>query len=569
MNRLFYITLLIFHGLQTLSQKPIVELLISPQSVIVGEEISVTVKSNIQGELEVKFPATFTQGYSVMNGMESEYDQNTNTSITFYYHSQSGRMTQEGTYTIGPAYIKKGNRVYHSNKVTITVKKEKVTAKSSVSNTQIKEPAFGIVACSDKEVYEGQSVLLSAKVFSREAPSHIENYKTYQIISSGEKFDLASSHNIMIEEQNVNGVGLYVFEYDKQLFFPALSGKIKVKPFELILFSNQGSYNFMSQALVVKVKKLPDYAPVGFCGGVGEMKITRKLDRMEVLKNEVVVMEVIVRGYGNLQNLKAPKLKLPKGVLVYGDPIINENFVSGTNGMEGEVSYKYNLQISENVNLGEFQYSYFDPNKEKYITLKEKGVSVSILSNEIASKESKNNIVQSENVNYASDFTNNKGEDKGWMSSTLLLTILTPSVALAFLFLLFKSRKDKNEEEINDSSERIKPEENQELDFFSEGKEILELAKQDLENDKLVDLYDKLQKAGVLYCKHFIGFNKYTNPLKSDLLLGMKENGAKEDCIAIIKDVFRESEELKYGLGVTNENANLHLKAMLKLYSTN
>jgi hypothetical protein len=571
MNKLLYISILFFQGLYALGQKPIVELLISPKSVIVGEEISVTVKSNIQGDLEVKFPATFTQGYSVMNGMESEYDQSTNKSITFYYHSQNGRMTQEGTYTIGPAYIKKGNRVYHSNKVTITVRQEKVTAKTPVSNTQIKENAFGIVASSEKEVYEGQAVLLSAKVFSKEPPSHIENYKTYQIISSGEKYDLPSSHNIMIEEQNVNGVGLYVFEYDKQLVFPALSGKLKVKPFELLLFSNQGSYNFMSQALVLKVKKLPDYAPATFYGGIGEFKMNCSYDKKEVLKNEVVVMEITISGHGNLQNLKIPKLKLPKGVNVYGDPIVKESFVCGTNGMEGEVTYRYNLQIGENAKLDEIQYTYFDPNKQKYITLKEKGGLISMISNEIASKEATGTNASNlnENVNYAADLSDHKKENKGWMSSTLLLTILTPSIALAFVFLLFKKRKEQGQENlIKDDMDKHKTVVvNQELDLMSEGNELLALARQDLENMKLVELYDKLQKAGLIFCKYYLHMDSQLNPLKTDLLNAMKENGAGEELTIKLEEIFQVSEELKYGLGASNENASLHLKMISELYS--
>ena len=58
-------------------QKPIVKLEIEPKSVQIGDEIVVTVKTNVQGEIDIDFPSAFVNGYAVMNGMEQEMDYNT------------------------------------------------------------------------------------------------------------------------------------------------------------------------------------------------------------------------------------------------------------------------------------------------------------------------------------------------------------------------------------------------------------------------------------------------------------------------------------------------------------
>ena len=70
-------------------QKPIVKLEIEPRSVQIGDEIVVTVKTNVQGEIDIDFPSAFVNGYAVMNGMEQEMDYNTGRVISLYYYSQN------------------------------------------------------------------------------------------------------------------------------------------------------------------------------------------------------------------------------------------------------------------------------------------------------------------------------------------------------------------------------------------------------------------------------------------------------------------------------------------------
>ena len=53
------------------AQDPEVVLTISPTSADVGEIIKITVKSNVQGKVEIdNLPSSFVHGYDVMNGME-------------------------------------------------------------------------------------------------------------------------------------------------------------------------------------------------------------------------------------------------------------------------------------------------------------------------------------------------------------------------------------------------------------------------------------------------------------------------------------------------------------------
>ena len=90
MKKIGLFSLFISIVIQLIGQKPIVKLEIEPKSVQVGDEIVVTVKTNIQGEIDIDFPSAFVNGYAVMNGMEQEMDYNTGRVISLYYYSQNG-----------------------------------------------------------------------------------------------------------------------------------------------------------------------------------------------------------------------------------------------------------------------------------------------------------------------------------------------------------------------------------------------------------------------------------------------------------------------------------------------
>ena len=110
MRNCFLNTLFILLCAHLRAQKPLVIFQVEPKSAEVGEMLTITVKSNVQGEIDIDFPSGFVHGYNVMNGMEQEIDYTTGKVITFYYLTQTGAMPKSGTFKFGPAYIKKGNK---------------------------------------------------------------------------------------------------------------------------------------------------------------------------------------------------------------------------------------------------------------------------------------------------------------------------------------------------------------------------------------------------------------------------------------------------------------------------
>lgn len=371
-NWLLFINLILIST--AFGQKPVVKIEVDPKVAQAGEPITVTIKTNVQGEIDIDFPSAFVPGYSVMNGMEQETDFNTGKVITYYYYSQDGTIKKEGEYTFGPAYIKAGSKTYKSNTFSVTIRKEQVVnSTGTISAKQFRQPAFGIIERSKKQLYEGEPLILNAKIYARFYPTHFEDYQTYIPDGTQEKQALGNNNKLVAEQEKVKGIDFYSIEYDRSLVFPNRSGKLQVDPFKLILKRGFEGMPIVSSGVNVDVLPLPDNAPSSFIGMVGKLKMTQKLSQTEVKKGDVVKLNVTLDGVGNIHNINTPNLQLPNGITLYGDPKIDENYIFTANGAEGTINYEYTLQINKegSFELPDLKVAYFDPKLEKYIVLNE------------------------------------------------------------------------------------------------------------------------------------------------------------------------------------------------------
>jgi len=371
-NWLLFINFLLISSV--FGQKPVVKIQVDSKVAEAGESITITVKSNIQGEIDIDFPSAFIPGYSVFNGMEQETDFNTGKVITYYYYSQDGTIKKEGEYTFGPAFIKSGSKTYKSNTVNVTIHKEQVVNScGTIGAKQLKQAAFGIVERSRKQLYEGEPLILNAKIYARFYPTHFEDYQAFVPSGTLEKQALGNNSKLVAEEERVKGIDFYTIEYDRSLVFPNQSGNLQIDPFKLILKRGFEGMPIVSSGVSVEVLPLPANAPSSFIGMVGKLSMSQKLSKTDVKKGEVIKLNLTLEGTGNLHNVNTPTLVLPKGVTLYGDPKIDEDFIFTANGAEGKINYEYTLQINKegSFELPDLAVAYFDPKLKKYIVLKE------------------------------------------------------------------------------------------------------------------------------------------------------------------------------------------------------
>ena len=443
---LILISILSFAG-YLFSQEPEVVLSIDPVSADVGEILTITIRSNVQGEVEIdNLPSSFVHGYDVMNGMEQEMDYNTGQVITYFYVSQTGAIGKKGKYTIGPAYVKKGNKAYKSNSVVVNIGEKAKMSTADATAAQLKDPAFGIIQTNKKTIYEGEPIVVSAKIFSHFEPTHLEGYRTYEVPGTVDKNELGNAKRIVVDKEYFKNQEFFTFEYDKNVLFPSGTGQFKISPYTMKLNQNYKGFQFNSNHAVIEIMPLPADPPSDFIGAVGHFTIEREIEIIELNQGDVFKMLIRVIGSGNLQNIVEPSPNLPKGFIVYGDPEVKEEYVYNSHGTEGEISYKYNVQVNKSgvSTLPATTISFFDPNKEKYVSVGTDSIEIKVKKdkNFIAEVEEENTI---EELNTKDFMRKSKtvGDDSSFFGSTLFWTGLSLPFFASLFFLFIAKKREK------------------------------------------------------------------------------------------------------------------------------
>lgn len=363
------------------AQKPDIQLSINKKPVEVGQTVVFTLKANIDGQIQFDFPNSFIQGGNSKSVQQSFVNNSWSVVIE---NAQEGIFKKEGKFTVS-ATIKDKGKTYKSNPIVVSVRpKSDPSKKRKYDNTEgeitkfnLKEPVFGIIEKSSAKVYEGEPLILASKVFSRVNLNMMQNYKSFSLKGAAETFDLEKSDNFSLNRENYQGSTFLTFSCGKQLVFPASSGKFIVKPFEMILQYSTGGFfdnqlRLESNATFVEVLPLPKGAPKDFIGAVGKYSLKTNLSKTSAKLGDIVSLEMIVKGTGNLHTISKPKLNLPEGISLYGDPEIKEDLDYTDEGVTGYKTFTFHLKANKGgeIDLTNLSISYFDPSIKKYVSIK-------------------------------------------------------------------------------------------------------------------------------------------------------------------------------------------------------
>jgi hypothetical protein len=163
-------------------------------------------------------------------------------------------------------------------------------------------------------------------------------------------------------------------------------------------------------------------------------------------QGDVFTLKLTVKGLGNLHNINAPILDLPAGCSVYGDPERAEDVQFTEDGVTGEITFLYNIQVTKE---GTIQFeapsiAFFDPIKEKYIIQRGEAFELEV-------KADKNFQPLTTNITPTKGHTDqiatgaNKPQKSTKTNNTFnwAIGIGTPVGALSLLFLFLFLRKKK------------------------------------------------------------------------------------------------------------------------------
>jgi hypothetical protein len=294
----------------------------------------------------------------------------------------------EGEYSLGPAVIKTGGKVYTSSQVKLKV------LKSPAKVDEAQGPLFLHSSISPARVYPEQPAIYTLKLYRRvqvrdlglqlpDTPGlsfrQLGEPREYPARAGGRSYQvLEVRYAVLAAKPGVYGIAparlkLTVLESGGSQGF----GGFFNDPF----FSSGRPEFLSSQPLELEAKPFPqENRPADFSGLAGQFSLEAKLEPGKLKAGESATLTLRVSGQGNLQRI--PDLSLPElpGIKVYADqPVLKADW--DQKGQHGKKVMKWAL-----VPEKEGQYSiptpgltYFDSQSGGYKTIAGKALQLSAL----------------------------------------------------------------------------------------------------------------------------------------------------------------------------------------------
>ncbi len=142
----------------------------------------------------------------------------------------------------------------------------------------------------------------------------------------------------------------------------------------------QHEINIKSELVSLEVKPLPPGAPASFSGAIGNFSMTAEANPKRVQVGDPITIKAAIAGRGNFDRMNAPELSDERGWHKYPP---SSNFKQDDDvGISGTKSFE--LVVSPNEKLTTIPplvFSYFDPTKDRYITLQSEAVPITVEGN--------------------------------------------------------------------------------------------------------------------------------------------------------------------------------------------
>lgn len=385
----------------------------APNLVEVGEQFSLSFTLNAKPS-EFKAPSIsdfeILAGPSTSSSTSIEVINGKVTQSQSYTYTYILAASKEGKFTIEPAEAVVGKERIRSNSVVIEVVKTSSGTSAGRANQQTSrniresqtddlpgDELFVTVELNRKSAYVGEPIEAVIKIYTRVSILAFEDAK-FPAFDGFWSQEIKSSPNVNFERANVNGKIYNAGVIRRYLLFPQKSDKIEIDPFELVVvyqgqssrprsifdeFFGGGFENYrkrlVSKPITINIKKLPLPQPHDFTGAVGSFKIDASVDKKNLKANDAFTYKIRVSGKGNLKLIGNPTLSLPSTFEVY-DPKVSENISVDEGNTSGSKTYEYVCipRAGGNFSLEPVSFSYFDPAKENYVTLKTAPISITV-----------------------------------------------------------------------------------------------------------------------------------------------------------------------------------------------
>ena len=258
---------------------------------------------------------------------------------------------------------------------------------------------FMRLSLSRTEVVIGEPITATLKIYQRANVVGFENAKfpTFNGFWSQETY---VPNNIEFKRESLDDKIYNIAVLRTYVLIPQQSGTITIDPAELVCLVNirtapstsnslfdsffQDEYRTIRKrvttpAVKVKVNPLPAGQPASFGGGVGNFGISARLTTDNLKTHDAASLVITVSGRGNVALLEEPKVNFPPDFEVY-DTKTTENTDKSNGGTSGSKSFEYPFipRSHGDFTIDPVEYSYYDVNAGKYVTLRTEPLHVKV-----------------------------------------------------------------------------------------------------------------------------------------------------------------------------------------------
>ncbi|MCQ2307401.1 MAG: BatD family protein [Bacteroidales bacterium] len=384
---------------------------ICKHQVMVGEQFNVSYELDGSGS---NFEAPNFNNFEIVGGpfssssssvqiINGSVTKSNKTTYSFYL-----RAIKEGTFTIPAATITVNRKKVKSTTTDITVVAGSGSIGHSGSSSSGGDRSASSASNSSevlleavpnkRSAYIGEQIVLTYKIYYNIAISQLsiskspsysgfwtkditDNNGTLQqssIVRDGKQYAVATVQEVVLIPQKT-GI-LTIDPLDISCIAQIRTQRTRQRtndPFEDFFGDVMGSNytnvkkEIKSQPITIEVKPAPSAAkPETFKGAVGQFTFTSSIDKTEMQSNDAFTLTYTVSGKGNIELLDMPKPVFPPDFEVY-DPKITTSTKNNSFGISGtkKVEYVVIPRVSGHFKLEQVDFTYFDPQKERYVTL--------------------------------------------------------------------------------------------------------------------------------------------------------------------------------------------------------
>ena len=361
---------------------------VSKNRLGINERLRVTFEMNQNGD---NFNPPSFEGFTVVGGPNQSVSNSWVNGLRSFSKSYTYFLTptRKGKITIAQATIEIDGEVYKTTpvQVEITQAVNNPNSPQARANAIADENLHLVAEISKRDPYLNEAITVIYKLYFSSEISVSNVNEVEMPVYSDFWSHLIPIPKLEIKQGQYKGQPYNYVTWRKTVLYPQKTGKLVIAPLTLNVsvdvptnrrdFFGNRVYQKTPKIITagkrtIDVKPLPQAGrPADFDGAVGDFDLNVKFNKTALKSSESFQATVKVSGRGNLKLFSLPQLNAPSSLEVY-EPEHKENVKTNLLGMQGSIEDTYTIvpQYQGNYPIPSVSFSYFDPVKELYVSLK-------------------------------------------------------------------------------------------------------------------------------------------------------------------------------------------------------